>query len=623
MSRVLVFTAGFLLIAACWSDRSLAADHDAIERVEPPFWWTGFEHEELQLAIHGGGIAAFTPSVSASDISISRVERGDSPNYLFVYLDISDAPAGEFDLVLENSGERIELAYELRERVAGHVGTYDASDVIYLVTPDRFANADPSNDNVDGYGDKADRNDDYGRHGGDIAGVRRHLDYIADMGFTQIWLNPVLENAMERWSYHGYATTDFYTVDPRLGSNESYRDFVADAKSKGIGIIMDMIANHVGSNHWWMDDLPTATWLNSPETRRLTNHARTTNQDPYASEYDKAVHADGWFVKSMPDLNQRDPLLADYLVQNSIWWVEYLGLSGIRQDTYPYPDKHFMAEWTRRIMQEYPDFNMVGEEWSASPNVVSYWQRGKQNADGYVSYLPGVFDFPLQMALQKVLTSDEPPWGSVWTPVYELLGHDYLYPEPMNLVIMPDNHDMSRIFTQVGEDDGLWRMAMVFYATMRGIPQIFYGTEITMSHPGTESHGAIRAEFPGGWDDHDRSAFTGQGLSGKALAAQAFTRKLLNWRRQADVIHSGKLMQFTPFGNVYAYFRYDDDETVMVIFNRGSGAIEVDMARFAERLRGATRATNVLDDEPVDLTGPLELSPRSVLLLDIDHGSAQ
>ncbi len=618
MTRKLVLAAALLLLAACSKDGPGDALRDGIARVEPPFWWTGFEHTELQLLVHASGIAEFTPSVSGRGVSLARVERGDSPNYLFVYLDTANADAGTFELVFENGDDRIGHTYELRQRIADHVGTYDASDVIYLVTPDRFANGDPSNDDVDGYEDEADRDDDYGRHGGDIEGLRRHLDYVAAMGFTQLWLNPLLENAMEQWSYHGYAITDYYKVDPRFGSNESYREFVAEAKSKGIGVIMDMIANHSGSNHWWMDDLPTATWLNLPETREVTSHARTTNQDPYASDYDKARHADGWFVPTMPDLNQRDPLLADYLIQNSIWWIEYLGLSGIRQDTYPYPDKHFMAEWTRRIMQEYPDFNMVGEEWSASPNVTSYWQRGKQNADGYVSYLPGVFDFPLQIAFRDVLTADEPPWGSVWTPVYELLGHDYLYPEPMNLVIMPDNHDMSRIFTQVDEDEALWRMAMVFYATMRGIPQVYYGTEIQMSHPGTDSHGAIRAEFPGGWDDHDANAFTGEGLTKKARAAQAFTRKLLNWRKETRVIHTGKFMHFTPVGNVYAYFRYDDDDTIMVVLNHGEDDVDLGLARFAERLQGATRARNVLDDKVVRLRKRIKVPARSALVLDIE-----
>ncbi|NNL63604.1 MAG: glycoside hydrolase family 13 protein [Woeseiaceae bacterium] len=607
-------------LAACSGEDHTALTAGEIERVEPPFWWTGFEHDELQLLVRGKGIAAYTPDADATGISISRVELGDSPNYLFVYLDIgTSAPAGSFDIVFNAGDTKIAWTYELKERDDGRVGSYDASDVIYLVTPDRFVNGEPGNDDVEGYEDELDRDDDYGRHGGDIEGVRQHLDYIADMGFTQIWLNPVLENAMARASYHGYATTDYYRVDPRLGSNESYRQFVDEAREKGIGIIMDMIANHAGSEHWWMEDLPTTTWLNAPDTRPRSTHARTTNQDPYASEYDKAGHADGWFADTMPDLNQRDPLLADYLIQNSIWWVEYLGLSGIRQDTYPYPDKEFMAEWSRRIMQEYPDFNMVGEEWSPSPNVVSYWQRGKRNPDGYESWLPGVFDFPLQIALQDVLTSAEPPWGSIWTPVYELLGHDYLYPEPTNLVIMPDNHDMSRIFTQVDEDDDLWRIAMVFYATMRGIPQIYYGTEIQMSHPGTTSHGAIREEFPGGWDDHDSNAFTGAGLTRKQRAAQDFLRRLLNWRRQADVVHDGKLMQFTPIGNVYAYFRYDDDETVMVVFNLDEDEAGLDLGRFAERLQGATDARDILGDASIELDDELELAPRSALLLQILH----
>jgi len=620
MKRILTLVAGLVLLAACSSDDPATAARDGIERVEPPFWWTGFEHSELQLLVRGKDLADYTPSVAAPGISVARVERGDSPNYLFVYLDIgASADSGEFDIVFQKDEERIAWTYELRERVDGHVGTYDSSDVIYLITPDRFANGDPENDNVDGFDDEADRDDAYGRHGGDIEGIRQNLDYIADMGFTQIWINPVLENAMEESSYHGYATTDFYKIDPRFGSNESYRQLVAEAREKGVGIIKDLIVNHAGSNHWWMDDLPTETWLNFPDTRARSTHARTTNQDPYASEYDKTAHADGWFADTMPDLNQRDPLFADYLIQNAIWWVEFAGLSGIRQDTYPYPDKHFMSEWTRRIMQEYPDFNMVGEEWSPSPNVVSYWQRGKQNSDGYVSHLPGVFDFPVQITLQQVLTSDLPPWGSIWRPLYELLGHDYLYPEPMNLVIMPDNHDMSRLFTQVDEDEDLWRIAMVFYATLRGIPQIYYGTEIQMSHPGTDSHGAIREEFPGGWADHDSSAFTGEDLTKQQAAAQSFTRDLLQWRKQADVIHNGKMMQFAPFGNVYAYFRYDDDDTIMVIFNLGEDEVEVDTARFAERLHDAKTATSVADGETIDIDGEIEVPARSVLLLDINH----
>ncbi len=593
-----------------------------VERIEPPYWWQGFEHRELQLMVTGDGIASYEPAVRYDGVSITRVERGDSPNYLFVYLAIdASVRAGDLDLEFRSGDTTIVREYTLRERSRDpdYVDGFSTDDVIYLITPDRFANGDPDNDAVDGYDDPPDRDDPYGRHGGDIEGLRQRLDYIADMGFTAIWLNPVLENAMPEASYHGYATTDFYRVDPRFGSNEDYRRLVAEARNKGLGVIMDMIANHVGSEHPWLADLPTADWINFADAHRITTHARTTNQDPYASEYDKTAHADGWFVEAMPDLNQRTELLADYLIQNSIWWVEYLGLAGIRQDTYPYPDKAFMAEWTRRIMQEYPDFNIVGEEWSGNPAIVSYWQAGKDNHDGYVSYLPSVMDFPLQITLAEVLTAPQPPWGSVWTPVYELLGTDFLYPDPFNLVIFPDNHDMSRVFTQLDEDLDLYRMAMVFYLTMRGIPQIYYGTEILMANPGTDSHGVIRSDFPGGWTGDSADAFAGEGLSRDARDAQALVRRLLHWRRDADVIHSGRLMQFTPTGDVYAFCRYDDDDTVFVIFNRGSEPKTVDTAQFAERIGDRSFSTDVLSGKRYNLARDIVLEPRSVLLLEVDN----
>ena len=621
MTRPVFLAISWLLLASC-SDSDVSASRDGIERVEPPFWWQGFKNTELQLLVHGDNVSELSPSVDYAGIKVARVERGDSPNYLFVYLDIGDsADPGTFELVFTGSERALSYDYELRQKNPdpAHTQAFTAADVVYLITPDRFANGDPDNDTVDGYDDELDRDDDYGRHGGDIEGVLENLDYIAEMGFTQVWLNPILENAMPEASYHGYATTDFYKVDPRFGSNESYREFVAAARQKGIGVIMDMIVNHSGSRHWWADDLPTADWHNFAESRAFSSHARTTNQDPYASEYDKAAFADGWFADTMPDLNQRNPLLADYLIQNAIWWTEYLGLSGIRQDTYPYPDKHFMTEWSRRIMEEYPDFNMVGEEWSPSPAIVSYWQRGKENHDGYASFMPSLMDFPLQIKLAEALTTEEPSWGSVWTPVYETIGHDFLYPDPFNLMIMPDNHDMSRLYTQLDEDDELFRMAIVFYLTMRGIPQIYYGTEVLMSHPGTDSHGAIREEFPGGWADHRKDAFTGDGLSRKELEAQRFMRKLLQWRKESDVIHDGKLMQFAPMGNAYVYFRYDDNDTVMVVFNRGDKKIDLDLARFQERLIGSRQARDVISGKTYELSSSLELDPRSVLLLEIDH----
>jgi glycosidase len=378
-----------------------------------------------------------------------------------------------------------------------------------------------------------------------------------------------------------------------------------------------MIVNHAGDEHWWMDDLPSNNWINYGGEFHPTSHARTSNQDPYASEFDKTEFSDGWFAPAMPDLNQRNPLLADYLIQNAIWWTEYLGLVGIRQDTYPYPDKHFMAEWSRRIMQEYPNFNMVGEEWSPSPAIVAYWQAGKKNHDGYESYMPSMMDFPLQISLASVLTAGEPPWGSAWTPVYEMLAYDFLYPDPFNLVIFPDNHDMSRIFTQLDEDDDLYRMAIAFYLTMRGIPQIYYGTEIQMSHPGTDSHGEIRGDFPGGWPNDAVNAFTGEGLDEARSAAQAFMRDLLLWRKSSDVIHDGRLMQFAPVGNVYAYFRYDEDDVVMVVFNRDRNPQTLDMARFAERIGERQRARDVISGKYFDVTRNLVLDPRSVLILEL------
>ena len=591
-----------------------------LDRIEPPFWWQGFEHTELQLLVHGHDIGVFDVSIDYPGISIDRIEHVESNNYLFVYLNIdAAAKPSKFDIVFESDDVRFVHEYELREKSPDpkHAKGFSPADAIYLIMPDRFANGDTSNDTVPGLGDPLNRDDGYGRHGGDLAGIEASLDYLADIGFTAVWLNPILENAMPEASYHGYATTDFYKVDPRFGSNEQYRDFVAKAKSKSLGVVMDMIINHSGSEYWWMDDLPTADWLNVPESRSITSHARTTNQDPYASEYDKAAHADGWFVDTMPDLNQRNPLLADYLTQNAIWWIEYLGLAGIRMDTHPYPDKHYMSEWSRRIMQEYPEFNLTGEEWSANPVIVSYWQRGKQNFDGYVSSMPSMLDFPLQIALRDVLTAEEPDWGSVWTPVYEMLGNDSLYPDAGNLVIFPDNHDMSRIYTQVDEDYDLFRMVIVYYLTMRGIPAFYYGTEVLMSHPGTGSHGAIRAEFPGGWDDHKKNAFTGSGLSDQERQAQEFMRTLLTWRKDKPVIHSGQLMQFTPIKNVYAYFRYDDTDTVMVVFNRGKESASLDLARFAERLGSSTSAEDVITGKPFNIESAIALEPRSVMILEV------
>ena len=614
-----------LLAAMLLAPLTACSDSASIERVEPPFWWTGFRETELQLMVYGENIAAMEPSVDHPGIAVTRAERVASPNYLFLYLDIgAEAAAGTFEITLSGAGRTLTHPYRLDEKNPDplHTQGFSTSDAIYLITPDRFANGDPENDNVDGMGDKVDRSKPGGRHGGDIQGILDHLPYVADMGFTAIWLNPLLENRMPSYSYHGYSTTDFYRVDPRYGSNEQYRDLVAAARARGIGVIMDMIVNHIGTGHWWMEDLPTGDWLNLQDDPRRTNHEHITEQDPNASDYDRDLYSDGWFDDGMPDLNQRNPLLADYLTQNALWWIEYLGLAGIRMDTYPYPDKHYMTEWTRRVMLEYPHFNVVGEEWTDNPAAVAYWQAGQVNQDGYVSYLPSLMDFPLQSALRWGLVTAEDskmedlrPGGLLY--LYRTLANDFVYPDPDALVIFPDNHDMSRIYTQLGEDQDLFRMAMAYILTMRGVPHLYYGTEILMSNPGTEDHGIIRSDFPGGWPGDERNARTGAGLSEQQKAAQAFLKRLLHWRRDQEVIHSGQLTHFVPKDGTYVYFRHDDEAGVMVVLNKNPETHELALARFSERLEDYSEARDVISGETLPLGDTLTLEPRSVRILEL------
>jgi glycosidase len=548
------------------------------------------------------------------------VERVENDNYLFIYLKISEpAKAGEFDITLLHNGqEEIVYSYELKERQPGSDARqgFNNSDVIYLITPDRFANGNYDNDEVKGYVDKLNRQDDYGRHGGDIQGIIDHLDYIEEMGFTAIWLNPVLENEMAEASYHGYATTDYYKVDPRFGSNELYKKLSEEAEKRGIKLIMDMIVNHIGSNHWWMQDPPSSDWIHYQQNFQRNNHRRTTIHDPYASEIDTKRFVDGWFVKAMPDLNQRNELLGDYLIYNSIWWIEYAGLDGIRQDTYPYSGKKFLAEWSCRIMQEYPNFNIVGEEWGVDPAVLAKWQRGSELGD-LKSCLPSLMDFPLHTSLIKALTQEE-TWGTGFIEVYETLSYDYLYPNPSNLVIFLDNHDMDRFYRQVNKDIDLFKMGMTYLLTMRGIPQVYYGTEILMSNDKPGDHGQIRTDFPGGWKGDEINAFTGEGLSEIQLKAQQFTKKLLNWRKNNPVIHNGKLMHYAPkHDGIYVYFRYNDKKTLMVIFNKSEEEKHLNREYFYEMLEGYTKGTDVITEETYPLDD-LTVPGRSALILELE-----
>lgn len=593
-----------------------------IQRVEPPNWWVGMKNPRLQLLVYGENISELYPSIGHEGVSVERVVRVPNPNYLFIDLHIGkQARPGEVQIRFRKDGKAVAShSYSLlaRREGAADIKGYDNSDVMYLVTPDRFVNGNPDNDYVEGMREKPNRKNPGGRHGGDIRGMIDKLDYIDDMGFTALWLNPVLENDMDSFSYHGYSITDFYRVDPRYGSNEEYLKLADMAREKGIKMIMDMITNHCGSRHWWMEDPPTEDWINFGGSFVPTNHKKAVIQDPYVAEADYYGFVDGWFVKTMPDLNQRNEFMSAYLIQNSIWWVEYLGLGGIRMDTYPYNDKDFMTDWTCAIMEEYPNFNIVGEEWVGNPAIVAFWQRGKESPNGYTSCLPGLMDFPLQEAMRKSLNENNN--NNAFQQLYEMLAQDFLYPDPYNLVVFPDNHDMSRWYTQVNEDFGFFKLGLAYVLTTRGIPQIYYGTEVLMANPGTDNHGIIRSDFPGGWAGDKVNAFTGQGLTEKQKLALAFTKKLASWRKNAEVIHTGKLAHYVPEKGVYAFFRYNDTDKVMVILNANEAPTALELGRFAQMLEGISTGRDVLTGKEFRMEGGITLPGKEPLVLELAPG---
>lgn len=609
---------GILFILGIFLQLSRA--QSPIQRVEPPNWWVGMEHNEIQLLIYGENIGTYTVSLENSEAEITSISRVENKNYLFIDLRIpASMKSGDIDMVFNKDGaQTIYYPYPVLARTDALFNEHvDGSDVMYLITPDRFANGDEENDEVHGMKEKPNRNSKKGRHGGDLKGITEHLDYISDLGFTSIWLNPVVENDMFKYSYHGYAATDFYRIDQRYGSNQQYREFCQLAAEKDLKIIMDMIMNHCGSEHWFVLDPPTSDWINFNNKFVPTSHKRVTIQDIHASEYDKKAFSDGWFVKTMPDLNQRNPLMAKYLIQNTIWWIEYSKISGIRMDTYPYPDKDFMSDWTCAVEREYPGFFIVGEEWTTNPAIVSYWQKDKVNHDSYVSCLPSLMDFPIQDAVKDALKEDE-NWNSGWIKAYEMLANDFLYADPDLLVVFPDNHDMARFYTQIGNDLDLFKMGVAYFSTIRGIPQFYYGTEVLMDsdkNPG--DHGLIRSDFPGGWQGDKLNAFTQAGLSSKQKEAQDFFKKLLSWRKGSKLIHEGELMQFAPFKGIYSYVRYNEHAKVLVIFNKNKEKQMIDLDRYSEIIPTQFTALDVLDGKDMDLDSEIELEARSVRILEL------
>ena len=627
-----------LIITILWScnnesspSQEVEVSNSSLSIVEPPNWWVGMNESSLQLLVHHDKIGSYTPTISYPGVTIDKVHKAKSPNYLFIDLTVAtDAAAGKFDIVFNNDDGQLNHTYELKARVQSgeEFSGFDSSDVVFLITPDRFANGDTSNDVVETLNEKhIDRSDHYGRHGGDIQGIINHLDYISDLGYTAIWSCPLLTNDMFQSSYHGYAITDLYEIDPRFGTNETYVELSAKMKEKGMKLVMDQVANHCGLEHWWMKDLPFDDWVNDQanfeankenwgnDVVNRSNHRRTTNQDIYASKSDSKGMSDGWFVPAMPDLNQRNPFMAKYIIQNSIWWIETADLGGIRQDTYPYPDKQFMSDWAGAIMNEYPNFSIVGEEWSYNPLLIAYWQEGADNHDGYDSNLRSSMDFAMQQRITDALNEAE-SWDKGLVKIYEGLANDFAYPSPKDIMIFPDNHDMSRIFTQLAGDIPNTKMALATHASLPRIPQIYYGTEILMhdfEKPG--DHGLIRSDFPGGWDGDQINAFTGEGLTDEQKDMQSFVKALLNYRKSSKAIHEGETVHFSPFLGTYFLFRMLDDEVVVLMLNKNEEPISIDLKRYAEiGLEGKT-LRNVITGDTFTWGDVITFESRGVTLL--------
>lgn len=592
-----------------------------IERVEPSNWWTGMANPEVQLLVHGEGVAAYTPSVDYDGVDLKTVHTTDNANYLFLDLEIGRAAQpGSFDITFRDAKGKVAATYSytLLRRQPGSASRkgFDAADAVYLIMPDRFANGNPNNDNIDGMLERANRNDGYGRHGGDLEGIRQNLDYIADLGMTAVWLTPVLENDMEASSYHGYAITDYYTVDARLGTLGEYRNLVDMCHQKGLKMIMDFVFNHCGTNTWWMQDLPCRDWIFQWDGRpERSSYRLSTVSDPHVSKADLRTAVEGWFDDTMADLNLGNPYVRNYLIQCSIWWIETVGLDGIRQDTYPYSDKQAMAEWNRRVRAEYPDFNIVGEAWISQPSKLCYWQKDYPNADGFNSELPTIMDFPLQEAIGRAFT--EPAgWDTGLQRLYDVLADDHLYPNPLNMLVFGENHDVGRLLNLVGGSPDNLRLAYALLATVRGIPQLYSGTEVLMQGNGFDGHCFIREEFPGGFGQSD-NYLSAQGRSGEVARMHDYTARLFQYRKTSPALQRGRLVHFLPRDNVYVYFRLEGDEAVMVVLSCADGAQTLDGGRFAEILDGYSGARDILTDTEYESLKEFTVEGRRAYVLEL------
>lgn len=594
-----------------------------INRIEPPCWWVGMKNPELQIMVYGPGIGEAHVSVDYPGVRLKETVKTENPNYLFLYLDIEeDAAPGRMDLSFETSGGTMVREYELlpRSTKPGAMG-FSGADVLYLITPDRFANGDPSNDTLEGA--RVDRSRSGGRHGGDIRGVTDHLDYISDLGVTAIWLNPVQKNSAN--SYHGYAISDFYAVDPRFGTMDDYVEMIDKAHEMGLKVVMDMIFNHCGSAHWWMEDLPTSDWLNVNNEFVQTNHQKWTAVDPHAAPSERSGFTDGWFNRGMPDLNQRNPLLATYLIQSSIWWIEYARIDGIRQDTHPYMDLQFGADWCNAVLAEYPDFNIVGETWyPVGSGFPAWWQRGSK-LNPVDTGLKTVMDFNLAFIVPDAFNEANDPSDGASKGLFNIyvsLANDFLYEDTENILIFLDNHDLSRFARK--DDSGLdkYRQGVAFILTTRGIPQIYYGTELLFTGTKNEGDGIIRKDMPGGWQGDERSVFTSEGRTDMENEAWNYMSTILNWRKTSEAVKHGDLIQYAPlreYGDCYVYARIKGDETVLVVLNGSDKAAELEMGRYSDVIRDYAAGTDVVTGQTFSLTEKLPVPARGAYILELHN----
>ncbi len=597
-----------------------------VEKIEPPFWWSGMYQSDLQIVCYAKDIAKY--DIQIEGITINDVTKTENPNYIFITIDTKDVKPSTVSIDFkENDKIVFSQPYEFKSRKESSAQRkgFDSSDVMYLIMPDRFANGDSKNDSHKDTVEKADRSNPGGRHGGDIQGVIDHLDYLKDLGATALWSTPLLEDNEPTYSYHTYAQSDLYKIDPRYGTNEDYKRLASEMHKLDMKLIMDYVTNHWGSKHWMIKDLPTKDWIHQwPEGFRRSNYRMTTQFDNNASQIDSKGCMNGWFDTTMPDMNQSNPLLLNYITQNAIWWIEYTDLDGLRVDTYSYNDKEGIAKWTKAIMDEYPNFNIVGEVWMHNQAQMAYWQKDSKVGaiDNFNSHLPSVMDFTLHDALMVIFNEDEGAWDKGMIKAYDNFTNDFLYPDINNILLFAGNHDTNRINEIYQGDIDTYKMVMTLIFTTRGIPQIYYGDEIGMlGDKEKKGDGDIRRDFPGGWSGDKQNAFlpndTKSGRTNDQEAFHSFTKKVLNWRKNTPVIHTGKLLQFIPFDNVYVYFRYTEEKRVMVIINNNTKDQKLDVARFKEGIKDFKMGTNIITDSNIDISEDFSIPAKTSMILEL------